>query len=134
MPFDDNPAAACLPSVETVGVVIPVFRSVFDELEILVDRCATAIKGLGYGCEIVLVFDCGTSEASMAVDRLTSSEGIRVIRLARNVGQQAAVFIGLKAAQSDICITLDEDGTRRSLERLVSTPPSGRSVGLDGSS
>lgn len=111
MPFDGSHLGTSLPSVETVGVVIPVFRSAFDQLKILVDGCATVIEGLGFRCEIVLVFDCGTSEASMAVDRLTGAGGVRVLRLERNVGQQAAVFAGLKSVQSDICITVDEDGS-----------------------
>lgn len=98
-------------TARNVAVVVPVFRAPYDVLRDLVDQCRTAIEGLGYEFEIVLVFDCGSPEALFAVEQLKSSKGVNVILLPQNVGQQAAVLAGLKATQADVCITVDEDGS-----------------------
>ncbi len=61
----------------------------------------------GRGDEIIAVDD-GSTDGTGAI--LAGLDGIRLIRLARNLGQSAALWAGLQAATGDRIATLDGDG------------------------
>lgn len=95
----------------TVAVVIPVFRAGLAELTKHLERCRAEIESREYRVEIMLVFDAGMAHALAAARFLERSQQVRVVYLSANVGQQAAVFKGLKSAKADIFLTMDEDGS-----------------------
>lgn len=97
----------------TVAVVIPVYRALLAELTTNVERCREEIESRGYQVEIMLVFDSGMAHTLAAVRFLERSQKARVMYLSTNVGQQAAVFKGLKSVKADIFLTMDEDGMHK---------------------
>jgi glycosyltransferase involved in cell wall biosynthesis len=94
-----------------VSIVAPVYNEAV-LLPEFVDRTRRAIGSLAsrYCFEIVLVND-GSSDESLAVMKslLEREPRLRVIDLARNYGQTAALQAGLDAARGEIVVTLDSD-------------------------
>jgi glycosyltransferase involved in cell wall biosynthesis len=94
-----------------VSVVAPVFNedAVVEEL---VRRIAAGVEPVGdrYDLEIILVNDGSRDGSLEAMKRCLAFEPrLRVIDLARNYGQTAALQAGLDAARGDIVVTLDAD-------------------------
>lgn len=100
----------------TVAVVIPVYRALLAELTTYVERCRAEIESRGYQVEIMLVFDSGMAHSLAAVSFIERSQKARVMYLSTNVGQQAAVFKGLKSVKADMFLTMDEDGSHKPSE------------------
>jgi glycosyltransferase involved in cell wall biosynthesis len=94
-----------------VSVVAPVFNEAA-AVEQLVHRIAAGVRPVEdrYDVEIVLVNDGSRDDSLEAMKRCLSLEPrLRVIDLARNYGQTAALQAGLDAARGDIVVTLDAD-------------------------
>jgi glycosyltransferase involved in cell wall biosynthesis len=61
-------------------------------------------------CEIVITDDCSTDQSWKVVQELAAEDArIRGQRFARNAGQSAAMWAGMKAARGKVIITLDAD-------------------------
>jgi glycosyltransferase involved in cell wall biosynthesis len=97
--------------VRLVSIIAPVY----DEAELVgefVARTRKAIQPLerAYDFEIILVND-GSRDGSLAVMRecVATEPRLRIIDLARNYGQTAALQAGLDAAGGEILVTLDVD-------------------------
>jgi glycosyltransferase involved in cell wall biosynthesis len=95
--------------------VVSIIAPVYDEaaaLDEFVERTRRAIEPLEhrYGFELILVND-GSRDASLEIMRSQTGREprLRVIDLARNYGQTAALQAGLDAARGDILVTLDVD-------------------------
>jgi glycosyltransferase involved in cell wall biosynthesis len=86
-----------------------VFNSA-DVVELLVDRLESVLSSAGPEYEIVLVND-GSSDSSWArIESLVRTRpSVRGIDLMRNFGQHNALLAGIRAAQFEIIVTLDDD-------------------------
>jgi glycosyltransferase involved in cell wall biosynthesis len=92
-----------------VSIVIPVYRSA-DTLVKLVERLAPIVNSLPEGSEVILVND-GSPDASWEVICKLKQEHafIRGINLMRNYGQHNALLAGIKTADGETIITMDDD-------------------------
>jgi glycosyltransferase involved in cell wall biosynthesis len=87
---------------------------VYDEaesLEPLLRELGTVLDRLGLPAEIVAVDD-GSTDGSFArlVDCIPREPRLRIVRLARNFGQTAALAAGIEHARGAVLVTLDADG------------------------
>ncbi|MFP4191162.1 MAG: glycosyltransferase family 2 protein, partial [Candidatus Hydrogenedentota bacterium] len=92
-----------------VSVVIPVFNEK-DNLEALWEELLPVLEGLDEPFEVVFVDD-GSSDGSAAIlrDLHERDERVRVIRFARNFGQQMAVTAGFHHARGEAIVLMDAD-------------------------
>lgn len=97
------------PDNVSISIVIPVYRSagVLPELH---RRLTEALAQLNEDYEILLVEDCGGDNSWEVIQSLMSKDSrINGIRLARNYGQHNALLCGIRAAQGEVIVTLDDD-------------------------
>ncbi len=92
----------------SLSVVIPA-RNEAANLAELVPEIATAVGDIAY--EVVIVDDGSTDDTAATLERLAAS-GLPVRRIAHatSLGQSAALWSGVLAAQGPIVVTLDGDG------------------------
>lgn len=92
-----------------ISVVIPVFNSAAIVGETL-DRVVRACEREGWIAEVIAVDD-GSTDGSRDVlrDGAARHPHVRVVELARNVGQHAALLVGLRAARGEVVVCLDDD-------------------------
>jgi len=92
-----------------ISIVVPVFNEA-PNLETLYTETILAMEELGRAFEFILVDD-GSSDGSFAVlKRLQAQDArLRVVRLARNFGQNPALYAGFSRARGGILVTLDAD-------------------------
>lgn len=91
-------------------VVVPVYneaggiRHFYDALKTELDAIA------GYDCSILFVDD-GSEDDSYSILRSIAMEDgvVRLVRLSRNFGHQAALLAGMDAAEGDVVVTMDAD-------------------------
>jgi glycosyltransferase involved in cell wall biosynthesis len=95
--------------VASCSVVVPVFNGAAT-LDKLVSELAGVLPGLANAYEAILVND-GSSDSSWdAITRLcTQFAWLRGIDLARNFGQHNALLCGIRAARSEVVVTMDDD-------------------------
>src|SRR5215470_15994145 len=85
------------------SIVVPLYNE-SENVAILQDEITAALAGRDY--ELILVDDCSTDETRARIRR---DERVRVIEFARNSGQSAAVYAGLRAARGEFVGLLDGD-------------------------
>ena len=92
-----------------VSLVIPVYGG--PALEELVAQIQAVFTAAGERYEVVFVDDGSPDpETWRTLERLARAhEHVRAIQLTRNFGQQAATLCGLREAQGDVVITMDDD-------------------------
>lgn len=91
----------------SVSVIVPVFNSA-QSLRELVAEVRQALGAVNH--EIILVDDCSASDTWTSIIEISKeSDGVRGIRLGRNVGQHRAVLAGVRSARNHICVTMDDD-------------------------
>ncbi len=92
-----------------ISVVIPVYNET-ESVTPLVRELAGVLDGLGRPAEIVAVDD-GSTDGSF--DRLAGlaleEPRLRVVRLARNYGQTAALAAGIEQARAPVIVSMDAD-------------------------
>src|SRR6267142_2212906 len=98
-----------IPGAPRLSIVVPLFNEAgtIDELH---RRLAAVLFLIDQSSEIVYVDDGssdGTTEALTAI--ATRDPQVRVIRLARNYGQTAALAAGFDAADGDVIVAMDGD-------------------------
>ncbi len=92
-----------------ISVVVPVYGGE-DSLEALVQRIHSTFHHEDETLEIVLVDDASPGGASVVARQIADRENdVCLVRLARNVGQHAALLAGVREATNDIVITIDDD-------------------------
>ncbi len=93
-----------------VSIVVPLFNE-RDNLSPLHEELSHVLGGLGGGYEVVFVDD-GSNDGSAEVLRAIKQADahVRVIRLARNSGQTAALACGLHNATGEVVVAIDGDG------------------------
>lgn len=92
-----------------VSVVVPVYNSALS-LPTLVERLDSVLKHPCHQYEVILVND-GSRDASWSVIEHLCGRFpfVRGIDLMRNYGQHNALLVGIRAAQYEIIITMDDD-------------------------
>jgi glycosyltransferase involved in cell wall biosynthesis len=93
----------------TISVVIPVYNAALN-LPDLIAALAETLPALSRAHEIILVND-GSRDASWAVIESLAGQYpvVRGIDLMRNFGQHSALLCGIRAAQYDVIVTMDDD-------------------------
>lgn len=93
----------------TVSVVVPVYNSE-RSLPELVSRLGDALPGVASRYELILVND-GSRDDSWAVVQALSAghDWVHGIDMLRNYGQHNALLCGVRAAEYDIVVTMDDD-------------------------
>jgi glycosyltransferase involved in cell wall biosynthesis len=93
-----------------LSVVIPLYNE-RENLAPLHDELDRVLRGLNRSYEMIFVDD-GSIDGSTAVLRAirAGDQRVRVIRLARNSGQTAALACGFKRASGQVVVAIDADG------------------------
>jgi undecaprenyl-phosphate 4-deoxy-4-formamido-L-arabinose transferase len=92
-----------------ISVVVPVFNA-DKSLRELVSRLPAVLHGLCEKYELILVNDGSEDRSWETITRLTAEHvWIRGIDLMRNYGQHNALLCGIRAANHEIVVTLDDD-------------------------
>lgn len=93
----------------TVSVVVPVYGSA-EILGAFYERCSNVLSSLTDDWEMILVDDGSPDGAWQRMQALRSADRrVRIVRFARNHGQQHATLCGLGYAKKDFVITIDDD-------------------------
>ena len=91
------------------SVVIPVYNGA-ETLPSLTERLASVLSEVANQYELILVNDGSRDASWAAICRLTQQYGwVRGINLMRNYGQHNATLCGVRAAQYEVIITMDDD-------------------------
>lgn len=100
------------PSTSTgplLSLVVPVYNE-REMLPLFLDRVEPILQALELRTEIVFVDDGSSDDsAPYLMDRIQHAEGIRLIKLSRNFGKEAALTAGLEHALGDAVIVMDAD-------------------------
>ncbi|MCW8133117.1 MAG: glycosyltransferase family 2 protein [Planctomycetota bacterium] len=92
-----------------VSVIVPVYNS-SGTLDPLSDRIYQVLSPLGEPFELLLVEDGSMDSSWEIVEKITAQkEWVRGIRLMRNYGQHNALLCGIRQAQFDKIVTMDDD-------------------------
>lgn len=95
--------------MSSISVVIPVYRSQ-DSIGLVIDNLADVLPTLTDTYEAILVEDDGGDDSWQVIERLsTTYDWVRGYKLMRNYGQHGALLCGIREAQHDIIITMDDD-------------------------
>jgi dolichol-phosphate mannosyltransferase len=100
---------AALPRIGTVSVIVPA-KNEERNLPVLLDRLFSVMYQLGRPFEVIVVND-GSTDGSLRVLRALGPDykELRIIDLARNYGQTAAMMAGFDHALGDIIVPIDAD-------------------------
>jgi len=117
-------------STPTLSVVVPMFNEE-DALPFFAARLRPVLDALGCSYEVVCVDD-GSRDRTAAVLRGISSmwSELRLVRLRRNAGHQAALTAGLEAARGDWVVTIDAD-LQDPPEAIAAMLQTARTTGVD---
>jgi glycosyltransferase involved in cell wall biosynthesis len=97
------------PPLPSVSVVVPVYNSE-QSLPELVRRLGEVLPSCARVCEVILVNDGSRDSSWAVVQQMGSDYGwVRGIDLMRNYGQHNALLAGIRAAQYETVITMDDD-------------------------
>jgi len=97
------------PLVKSLSVIIPVYNSQ-DTLDELVEQLAMVLKDLAEKYEIIMVNDGSRDQSWMVITRLSQAyPWVRGINMMRNYGQHNALLCGVRSAQYEISVTMDDD-------------------------
>jgi glycosyltransferase involved in cell wall biosynthesis len=93
----------------SVSVVVPVYNGA-PTLRELVRRCNRTLSALGCDHEMILVNDASQDRSWDEINSLSNEfSEVRGIDLLRNSGQHNALLAGIRGAQGDVIVTLDDD-------------------------
>jgi dolichol-phosphate mannosyltransferase len=94
---------------DVLSVIVPAKNEELN-LPVLVDRLFPVLRGMNRPFEVIVVND-GSTDGSLRVLRAlaASHPELRVIDLARNYGQTAAMMAGFDHARGDIIVPIDAD-------------------------
>lgn len=113
---------AAPPPPHRLSVVVPMYNEV-ENAAALVDAVQAALSDHPAPWELIVVDDGSQDGTGPALERRAAEVGphVRVLRLARNFRQTAAMQAGIDAARGDVIVTLDGDlqNDPRDIPRLV---------------
>ncbi|MBV6451441.1 MAG: Undecaprenyl-phosphate 4-deoxy-4-formamido-L-arabinose transferase [Anaerolineales bacterium] len=92
-----------------ISVVVPVYRGAM-LIESLVERLAKSLPKFSKKYEVLLVNDGSPDDSWAVIQNLARKyKWVRGIRLMRNYGQHNATLCGVRAAQYEVTVTMDQD-------------------------
>lgn len=92
-----------------LSVVVPMFNEE-QVLPLFLDRLRPVLDALGVSYEVVCVDDGGTDRtAGLVMNAQRRWPELRLVRLVRNAGHQAALSAGFVAARGSFVVTMDAD-------------------------
>lgn len=92
-----------------ISVVVPVYRSK-ETLQELFERTYESVHPLDPDFEFIMVEDCGEDGSWEVIQYMAENNPrIRGIQMARNYGQHNALLCGIRAAKSEVIVTIDDD-------------------------
>jgi len=92
-----------------LSIVIPVYCEA-ENLDPLYERLAAVLEALGLKSEIILVDDASTDDSPAIMDRLREQDSrVKILRLSRNFGHQAAITAGLEHSAGEWIVVMDGD-------------------------
>lgn len=96
--------------MKKISVVIPLYNSE-NTINYVIDELESELPKLSHLCyEIILVNDCGPDNVLEVVKkRAAENSNIKVLNLAKNVGQTLAMFAGFEYASGDYIVNMDDD-------------------------
>ncbi|MCL2708343.1 MAG: glycosyltransferase family 2 protein [Defluviitaleaceae bacterium] len=96
--------------LKTVSLVVSVYNEEANVREFYRQARAASEKAAGYAFEYVFVDD-GSRDGSLAelISLSESEENVRVIKLSRNFGHEAAMLAGIDGTKGDAVICMDSD-------------------------
>jgi dolichol-phosphate mannosyltransferase len=86
-----------------VSIVIPLFNEE-ENMSILQSELRAALAGIDH--ELVFVDDGSTDRT---VEKIERGPNVRVLRIAKNTGQSAALYVGCQAARGATVVMIDSD-------------------------
>ncbi|GII78698.1 glucosyl transferase [Sphaerisporangium rufum] len=93
----------------SVSVVIPCYRSA-RTLDELVTRSVAVLRSLAVPHEVILVVDGSPDDTwSVAAALARRFPAVRAVHLSRNYGQHNALVAGIREAEHDVIVTMDDD-------------------------
>ena len=94
-------------SLELLSVVAPVYNEV-DLVDEFHRRVRSALAGIEH--ELILVDDGSDDGTGEALERIAAGDPrVKIVKLSRNFGHQAAITAGLDHARGDATVMLDSD-------------------------
>lgn len=91
------------------SVVVP-FYNECENVPLLAERIKAVFEQLPGDCDCVMVNDGSRDGTREAMDAVASADGrFHAVHLARNFGQSAALWAGMKRAEGELILTLDGD-------------------------
>ena len=110
-PVADPPrsAAAPRPARPAISVVMPAFNEA-GSLPGVVDELREALRALTERWEVIVVDDGSRDDTAAVAAACARQPGVRVVRLSRNFGKEAALTAGLDRALGEVVVLMDADG------------------------
>src|SRR5579885_1098561 len=94
---------------ESLSIVIPVYRSA-GGLNLLIDELEKVLPALAGQYEIILVDDGSPDQSWEAIQALVKvNPHVRGFTRMRNYGQHNALLCGIRQAQYEVIVTMDDD-------------------------
>lgn len=91
-----------------VSVIVPCYNT-RDSIDVLHDRLAK-VADTGMVCEFIFIDDHSPQQDFLAITELCKNDSrVKLVRLSRNFGQQAAISCGLRHSSGDWVIVMDAD-------------------------
>lgn len=95
--------------LELISIVLPAFNEE-QNVNVIHREIRQATAGTGVDAELIFVDDGSRDATAERVRALAESDPlVRLVRLSRNFGHQAALLAGLKAARGAAVVTMDSD-------------------------
>jgi len=95
--------------VPTLSIVVPVYRAE-GSLRELHRRLVATLEPEGIEFEILFIEDCGGDRSWDLIQELSDQDSrVRGLRMSRNYGQHSALLCGIRAANNEVVVTLDDD-------------------------
>ncbi|EGV19345.1 glycosyltransferase family 2 protein [Thiocapsa marina] len=92
-----------------ISFVVPVYRSA-ESLAELYHRLLAEFGSTAAGFELIFVEDCGGDRSWHVIQQLAARDArVRGFQMSRNYGQHNALLCGIRAAEGDVVVTLDDD-------------------------
>ena len=95
--------------IKSISVIIPVYNSA-DTIVSLHRRIVSVLTGLVVDYEIIFINDASMDKSLGIINSLSKKdENIKCINLNKNFDQHNALLCGIRQAEYDLIVTMDDD-------------------------